>query len=256
MNTHMVYKWTRDNGQYYIGIHTNTDGKDPTTDGYIGSGVRFRRIFDNTPIDQWTRETTVLETRDHAESLEARLVTLETLADPLCLNLMTGGGSCGLGMVLTDETKAKMSAAGKGRTMSAEAKAKMSAAKKNPSAETRAKMSAASKGRTMSAEAKAKISAALKGKPFSAETKAKISAAKKGKTLSPETRAKISAANKGVPRPKFKCAHCDIMMDTGNLTKHHNDNCKHKPSPYKLLLVSVSPQATRTPIFNAMRLAA
>jgi len=382
MNTHMVYKWTRDNGQYYIGIHTNTDGKDPTTDGYIGSGIKFLNTFNNTPRDQWTRETTILDTRDHAESLEARLVDLETLNDPLCLNLKTGGG-CGLASDETKEklveawktrpppsaeTKAKISAAvknrppasaetraklsasnkgktrsaearannaaaQKGKTMSAEAKAKMSAKRKgvtltaehrakigiahkgriisaetrakisaahigkNISAETRAKLSAAGVGRPKSAKTRAKLSAALKGKtrsaearanmsaaqqnraPISAETRAKLSAAGKGRIHSPETLAKMAAAQmgnthslgskhtdewkymmsaklKGRSQPKIKCDHCDVMMNAGNLTRWHNDNCKHKPNPYKLFLVSVSPQATRTPIFNAMRLAA
>jgi hypothetical protein len=65
--------------------------------------------------------------------------------------------------------------------------------------ESRAKISAALKGRTLSDETRAKMSAARKGRThFQDEAKAKIGAAHKGKVYSAETRAKMSAANKGM----------------------------------------------------------
>jgi len=92
----------------------------------------------------------------------------------------------------------------KGKTLSEETKAKMSAARKGrpgkpQSEETKAKKSAALKGRPRSDETKAKISEASKGRTHSEETKAKIGAARKGrpgKTRSEETKAKMSAARK------------------------------------------------------------
>ena len=84
-----------------------------------------------------------------------------------------------------------------GKPMSEEARAKMSAAAKNRSEEWRAKMSAASRGRHFSDETRAKLREAWKHRaPMSAETRAKQSAAQRGKHLSDETRAKMSYAAK------------------------------------------------------------
>ena len=60
--------------------------------------------------------------------------------------------------------------------------------------EARAKMSAARKGKTLSAETRAKLSAINTGKKLPPETLAKMSAANKGKMLSAEHRAKIAEA--------------------------------------------------------------
>ena len=105
---------------------------------------------------------------------------------------------------ISEETRAKISAARKGQTPSEETRAKLSEAKKGktPSEETRAKIRASNKGQTRSEEARAKMSAACKGKIISEEQRAKISAFHKGKTLSEETRAKMSAARKGKLRPE------------------------------------------------------
>lgn len=77
----------------------------------------------------------------------------------------------------------------KGKHLSEEAKAKMSAAHKGKSPWN--------KGKNHSEETCLKISAAHKGKPLSAEHKTKISAANKGKPKSEEHKAKMSAAQKG-----------------------------------------------------------
>lgn len=83
-----VYKWIyKPTGEYYIGIHKGT-----TDDGYIGSGVLFRRKFTNTSRDHWERE--VLFEGDYwTECLkkEKELVNWKTLKEPLCLNLAVGG---------------------------------------------------------------------------------------------------------------------------------------------------------------------
>ena len=87
-----------------------------------------------------------------------------------------------LGRKHTDETLAKMSKAQKGRTISEEA---------------RIKLSAANKGRKHTNEAKAKMSKAGKGRKHTADAKANMSKAQKGHKVSKETRAKLSAAHKG-----------------------------------------------------------
>lgn len=92
-----------------------------------------------------------------------------------------------LGHTTSPETRAKMSVAAKPRRASAETRAKMSASKmgnkNNPgrplSDEHKAKISAALKGHAMSTEVRAKSSATQKGRNFSPETCAKMSAAHK-----------------------------------------------------------------------------
>lgn len=76
--------------------------------------------------------------------------------------------------------------------------------------EHKAKISAARKGIPHSAEAKAKISATLKGHQSSDETRAKISAAHKGRKLSNEWRAKLSIAGKG----KHDLTHVKFLYTT------------------------------------------
>jgi len=95
-------------------------------------------------------------------------------------------GLAWMGRKHTEETKAKMSAAGKGRRMSDEQKAQVSAVHK---------------GKTLSAETRQKLSQARTGKTPSEETRAKISAALKGRVMTPEWRAKLSEAAKRRARP-------------------------------------------------------
>jgi len=252
--THMLYRWSRSTGEYYIGIHSGTN---PDTDGYIGSGVLFLKKFDNTPREQWTREVIFFATRELAENIEAFIVDEDTLDDPLCLNLVIGGGKGSKGMKVSDETKAKIGAAQLGRKRSAETKAKMSAAIKGKTLgrkhtdEAKAKMSIANKGannsfygKTHTDETKAKISAVKKSqnKKMPDEQKARLYAIHKGSKQTEETKAKIGAAHKGSKRTeeakakmkaaaalRYPCAHCDAMMSASKIAVHHNDKCKHKP---------------------------
>jgi hypothetical protein len=84
-----VYKQTRDNGEYYIGIHSD----DNMDDNYNGSGTVFKNKYKADP-DSFTK--TILcyrDTREEASNMEAVLVTKETIEEPLCLNLISGGTS-------------------------------------------------------------------------------------------------------------------------------------------------------------------
>lgn len=81
------------------------------------------------------------------------------------------------------------------------------------------------------------------------ETKNKIRASKLGKKrkafsrspASQDTKDRISAANsgkiphnKGKVAPKHECPHCKKMVDSMNLAKWHNNNCKHILSSQKV----------------------
>jgi len=120
------------------------------------------------------------------------------------------------GRKVSDETRRLQSKARKGKRVSAEcaAAARLAALGRHPSdatrikigaasslrkhsAETRAKISLKGQGRILSAETKAKIATSHRGKSPSDATKAKLRARNLGKHLSAETRAKISASTKG-----------------------------------------------------------
>ena len=128
----------------------------------------------------------------------------ETIAK---LSALKMGNKGRLGKPLTQEHKARLSAALIGRPLSAECRAKLSIARKGqrPSDETRAKLSAARIGKKRSPESVAKTASWHLGRkrpPFSAEWRAKLAAASRGnksnlgRTLSPEHRAKIAAGTR------------------------------------------------------------
>ena len=125
---------------------------------------------------------------------------------------MTDGGDGAYGVLVSEETRQKISVANKGRTPSEETKLKLSAAHKGKtfSEETRLKLSEASKGKPKSEEHKKKMSEVNKGRTPSEETRQKLSELRKGdkhpmfgKTRSEETRQKLSEANKGDKHPMF-----------------------------------------------------
>jgi hypothetical protein len=202
---HYLYKITnRENNKFYIGVHSCRG--DYYDSKYWGSGC-YKLDARKNP-DKYLRVLICeAESRKEVLELEALFVTQELVDDHMCYNLKPGGAGGGQkGRILSDETKAKLSAAQKGRTLSEESKAKISAAKKGKtfSEEHKAKISAVNKGKTLSEEHKAKIGAASKGRTHSEESKAKMSAFQKGRTLSEEHKAKLSAARKrrtkeGVP---------------------------------------------------------
>jgi len=85
---HYIYKIVRDDGKYYIGMHS-TDNLD---DGYFGSGVKITRSIKRHGLDRHTK--VILEfapTRKELRLREAELVNTHTLSDPNCMNLTIGG---------------------------------------------------------------------------------------------------------------------------------------------------------------------
>lgn len=99
----------------------------------------------------------------------------------------------------SDETRARISAAGRGKSKSEEHRARIGESQigKRLSEETKAKISAAHIGKKLSEEHKRKVSETSKGRIKSPETRAKLSAANKGRVFTPEHLANLSAAHKG-----------------------------------------------------------
>lgn len=95
------------------------------------------------------------------------------------------------------------------------------------SEETRKKLSIANTGNNHTEETKKLISEALLGKPKSQDHKQKISETLKGRKLPAETKEKMSIANKGKPQAKICCPYCN---KTGGTTMYrwHFENCKYK----------------------------
>jgi group I intron endonuclease len=130
--------------------------------------------------------------------------------DPLYLNLdpLASSGGNFTGRKHSEETKAKLSAAGRaqrgrpGKKHSDESRAKMSAALigRKLSEEHVANSRASRLGMKQSEEHVAKVRAARLGTSHSEETKAKIGAKSKGRKHSEETKAKISATKINKPR--------------------------------------------------------
>lgn len=133
------------------------------------------------------------------ERLLARLVGL-----PTCYNLSRDANGSPLGTKRSEETRAKIAAANRRRIVTDETKAKLSAHfKGRPSSmgpEGRARALAAARGqngKTISQEQRAKIAATLRGRTLPPDVVEKVRAAGIGRRHSAETRAKMRASNIG-----------------------------------------------------------
>lgn len=85
-----VYRTTNlRNGKYYIGCHCTFK----LDDGYLGSGMRLKRSIAKYGLASFQLEILqFFETREEALAREKELVTEELLKDPMCMNLIEGGG--------------------------------------------------------------------------------------------------------------------------------------------------------------------
>ncbi len=169
---HYIYKITRQDGRYYIGLHSTDD----LNDGYFGSGQLLWKSIRKHGKEEHSKEILeFLPSRSAVKLREAELVNQKTLADPRCMNLAPGGqgGAIRWGKH-SDETKAKQRATIANKPM--EEKQRISKrlseianrpehygplvyAAKNKKPETCAKLSAARIGKKASIETKAKLSA-------------------------------------------------------------------------------------------------
>jgi hypothetical protein len=154
------------------------------------------------------------------------------------LHNRTDGGEGGSGVLVSEETRKKLSESKKGEnnpnyrkipseeTRKRKSKAMMG---KIPSQETRRKRSIAMKGKSHSEETRRKISEALKGKSPSEETRRKRSVAMKGKSLPEETKRKQSEVKRGKNNPNYG----KKGKDNPHYGKIHSEETKRKQSEVK-----------------------
>lgn len=128
---HIIYKTTcQITGKWYIGMHSTDD----LNDGYKGSGQLLWKSMKKHGRDAHHCE--ILEHLPDRKSLSLReeeIITKELRADPLCMNLRSGGTGNYPGTPTKEETKAKLSAASKATPRTEEWCAKISAAHKGKS---------------------------------------------------------------------------------------------------------------------------
>lgn len=168
-----IYKTTNKiNGMIYIGKH---NGK---TNSYLGSGKWLERAIKKYGKNNFTRD--ILENDiDNLITLNEReifWISFYESTNPAIGYNITKGGDGGLGNIVSEETRQKISEATKGaknpnfgKHMSEANKKRISDANSNPSDETRKKMSESRKD---------KISP-MKGKTYGQEVKNKMSFAAK-----------------------------------------------------------------------------
>lgn len=170
-----VYKWinTR-NGKWYIGSH-----KGSVDDGYIGSGVIFKKAYKKYK-EYFVREV-IYTGLDFREVEELVLKTLGAASDRQSYNLRNISLGGDTSMYFTEESIRKMSDAWKKRDFSTPMPQ-----------EVRDKISKSLTGRIISDELRQKYSEirSAEGNPFF------------GKQHTKETKRKISEKNKGKKMPK------------------------------------------------------
>lgn len=135
---YLVYKITNSiNGKYYIGMHQTTD----INDGYMGSGKRLKLAIKKYGIDSFVKEILhVFDNETDMRNKEKELVIISENTYNLCDGGKGGfsyinrsGKNLRTGVVLSDETKKKISESkkgtphwNKGGTISEETKKKIS----------------------------------------------------------------------------------------------------------------------------------
>lgn len=170
-----TYIWSNANGPFYVG-----KGQGRRAHSVSQRSPEFKAIYAEGGCSVEIVDEFVLETQAHAHEIELiAKYGRRDVGGPL-VNKSDGGEGGATGVVRSEETRAKMSAANRNR-----------------SPETRAKLSAAHKGKPKSPEAVAKSAAAKRGVKLSAETRAKMSASHTGMKRSPEAVDKSASARRG-----------------------------------------------------------
>jgi hypothetical protein len=90
MRYHIVYKTTnKTNGKFYIGVHST----DNLNDKYLGSGKYLLDAIGHYGKDAFVRETlSVHSSLEECLNEERKIVTHAEVENPMCYNLMLGGG--------------------------------------------------------------------------------------------------------------------------------------------------------------------
>lgn len=208
----IIYETTNEiNNKIYVGVHAT----DKLDDGYLGSGLALKRALKKHGRKNFTRRILSMhDTYDDALAGEKIVVTEGFVRRVDTYNIKLGGLG-GLFGPVSEETRAKLSAAHMGNIHSTE---------------TKLRMSKSQKGRKTSEKTKTKISQSRMGHGVSAETRVKISAAAKVQQRGPhsaETKAKMSARARA--RVKKECPHCSREFSPSPYARYHGDKCKQKP---------------------------
>src|ERR1035437_1427476 len=246
--TYLYIKCHKVTGKLYFGKTVKTD---PLK--YNGSGIHWVRH-----IKKHGRE--YVETLWHCLFIDQEECTKFALMfseqedivnSDLWLNLIPENGKPEgiIGSHHSLETKQKISISRKGQKLSSETKQKISANikkwnNKNPEAlkatklkaaksrigfrhteEAKKKMSLSTIGQFCSDETKRKMKVSHTGKFHSIETKLKLSLINTGHSVTDQTKRKQSEIAKNLP--KFVCKYCSIQTTKANLTRWHDENCKH-----------------------------
>jgi hypothetical protein len=164
---HYVYRLTHvPTGRWYVGIRSCAC--DPSADPYLGSGKALKAL----PREELSKRVLVIvETREEAARIEAQLVGSSEIADPMCLNLIAGGG-------------AKAEKSQSTRALLREASLSLW---QDPDYRRRALHA------IRAPERRARISQALAGRTFTDEARARMSAAQRLRYEDPEERRKAAA---------------------------------------------------------------
>ena len=177
----ILYKTTNNvNFKIYIGVHKVANTKQSRI--YLGSGGAMKKAIEKYGRENFTRVTLAeFNCSEDAYEAESEMVTKEFIKRPDTYNMRTGGRG-GVGYVPTEEARAKMRAIATGRFKSEEELKKIGDASRGNkysvgrvlSNETKAKISAKAKGRVVSEETRIKMSIANKGRIRSEATRAKF----------------------------------------------------------------------------------
>ena len=183
MKKYQVYRIDdMETSHYYIGMHRG----DIFDDDYWGSGSGIKEHMKLNGRDGLDRS--VLQEFANEEScatMEAELVTWDTVNDPMCLNRQPGGWYNGSP---SENTRKKMSESLMGNKRRVGVLVDQ---------ETREKISASLVGIRRSEGTKRRISESNRGRQFSEEHKRSLSEANRGRDVSSETRSKIREARLG-----------------------------------------------------------
>jgi len=242
--------------QFYAYIHAKPDG----TPFYVGkgNGTRAHRLsgrnsYHARTVAKYGKQNILIGKLDCSSeeisfNLEIGLIKcLKRMG--VSLANMTDGGEGPSGRTITDEHKAKISAAN--TNPSAETRAKMSEASRNKSPEVIERLRLACVGRIHSAETREKMSITRMGRVPTAETIEKLRAASTGQICSEEKRAKLRAANLGKKMPdsvkemmsalhkgkELSIEHCDKISAGNKGKKKSEEHCvalslAHKGKPW------------------------
>lgn len=193
--------------------------------------------------DNLVKEVVLIADDDYCLNIEAKLRP----TDQLGWNIVKGGGMPpnALGKKfgpMSDETKAKVSAAKKGFKHTPEIEALVTQNLLIHGMPTRFTKGFIpwNKGGTMPAHVAEAISKANLGRKHTEEHNAKISKANIGRKMNDYTKEQLRIANAGRPAamkgkhfPKIKCTHCDKMGGIIPMKRWHMDNCKFKEQSWQ-----------------------